>query len=147
VKKTMNLSQQPWVINTHREVNDIRDNLLDISGGDIKESFFILDAKKMNNYDGLYDEFSKVLRFPEYFGRNLNALDECLADLEWLDLNAYIIFIKHSKEFLIEEKKEDVEVLVKIFNKVGEEWSLPVRLGEEWDRDPVPFHVIMQRND
>jgi len=143
----MNLSQQPWVINTHREVNDIRDNLLDISGGDIKESFFILDAKKMNNYDGLYDEFSKVLRFPEYFGRNLNALDECLADLEWLDLNAYIIFIKHSKEFLIEEKKEDVEVLVKIFNKVGEEWSLPVRLGEEWDRDPVPFHVIMQRND
>ena len=147
MKKTMNLSQQPWVINTHREVNDIRDNLLDISGGDIKESFFILDAKKMNNYDGLYDEFSKVLRFPEYFGRNLNALDECLADLEWLDLNAYIIFIKHSKEFLIEEKKEDVEVLVKIFNKVGEEWSLPVRLGEEWDRDPVPFHVIMQRND
>lgn len=34
--------------------------------------------------DALLDALSAALRFPDYFGRNWNALDECICDLSWL---------------------------------------------------------------
>ena len=35
--------------------------------------------------DAVLDALAESLQFPDYFGRNWNALDECLCDLEWLD--------------------------------------------------------------
>jgi RNAse (barnase) inhibitor barstar len=34
--------------------------------------------------DALFDALSSGLSFPEYFGRNFDALEECLRDLAWL---------------------------------------------------------------
>lgn len=42
---------------------------------------YILDGSKMATLDGAYAEIASKLSFPDYFGRNLDALEECLQDL------------------------------------------------------------------
>lgn len=41
-----------------------------------------LSGRRMTDLGGVYDEASAALQFPEYFGRNLDAFDECLRDLD-----------------------------------------------------------------
>lgn len=42
---------------------------------------YVLDGNNMTTLEAAYDEFEQVLALPDYFGRNLDALEECLADL------------------------------------------------------------------
>ena len=41
----------------------------------------ILDGRKMTAFDDLHDYLKKVMRFPAYYGRNLDALADCLSEL------------------------------------------------------------------
>jgi len=134
----------PWIISTSMGVNDFIKETLDIHGDSIKKNLLILDGSKMHNYEEAYDEFSNIMSFPKYFGRNLNALDECLADLEWLGLDLYIIFIINSDEVLKYEVEGAFDGLMEIFVNAAKEFSMPVDLGETWDRGAIPFHVILQ---
>ena len=40
----------------------------------------ILDGRKMVAFDDLHDYLKKVMRFPSYYGRNLDALADCLSE-------------------------------------------------------------------
>ena len=40
-----------------------------------------LDGTRMRTLDGVYDQCAAALQFPEWFGRNLDAFDECLRDV------------------------------------------------------------------
>ena len=41
---------------------------------------YTLEAKNFNTVELFYDEITRVLSFPEYFGRNLDALYDVLSD-------------------------------------------------------------------
>jgi len=49
------------------------------------------------------------MHFPDYFGSNWDALDECLADLDWLDLPGYVLLIDSGQLILCEESEELLE--------------------------------------
>jgi RNAse (barnase) inhibitor barstar len=38
----------------------------------------------LDGRDALFDALTRALRLPDYFGRNWDALDECLRDLGWI---------------------------------------------------------------
>jgi len=105
-----------------------------------------LDASVMTNLEGLYREIVSVLKFPDYFGDNLDALDECINDLKWLPANSYLLVIKNSECLLKEEPDSILEGFLSILYDAGKEWAKPVKLGEYWDREAVPFHTILEFN-
>jgi RNAse (barnase) inhibitor barstar len=131
---------QPWVVKTIGNIEFLIDRLQEQIG---EENLFILNGLNMKTYNDLYDEFANVLKFPDYFGRNLNALDECINDLEWLNNNIIIIVVANSNFVLCEENDAGCETIIEIFENAGSEWSKPVESGEQWDRDALPFHAVI----
>lgn len=78
-------------------------------------------GKKMNSPAALFNEFAAALQFPCYFGDNWNAFDECIADLEWLAGDAYVIAIVDAGAVLRDEPAE-LEVFFRIMRSVAREW-------------------------
>jgi len=48
----------------------------------------------ISSKEHLLEELSNRLRFPDYFGSNWDALEECIRDLSWLPVGP--IVLKHS---------------------------------------------------
>lgn len=42
----------------------------------------VLDGKKIKNKEMLHDALATSLHFPDWYGRNLDALYDCLTDLQ-----------------------------------------------------------------
>ena len=43
---------------------------------------YTIDGTRFNGVETFYDEISRICSFPDYFGRNLDALYDCLVDME-----------------------------------------------------------------
>lgn len=41
-----------------------------------------IDLAEVTSPDQLHDLFAKAFQFPEYYGRNWDAFDECIRDIE-----------------------------------------------------------------
>lgn len=75
-----------------------------------------------------------ALRFPDYFGMNWDALDECLRDLEWLPGSGCVLFVL-SAERLWHENSIGAGRLVMAWLSAAELWSeqgVPFRLAFVW---------------
>ena len=49
----------------------------------------IIHGDRIRSWDMLYQKIGADLRFPEWFGRNLDALYDCLTDLDDAQLTIY----------------------------------------------------------
>ena len=61
-----------------------------------------------------YQSLQQQLDIPDYFGNNLDALDEVLSDLDWLDEKYVKIIIANISKLLskeIDRKKDFLEVM------------------------------------
>ncbi|HEX5544102.1 MAG TPA: barstar family protein [Nitrospira sp.] len=96
-----------------------------------------IQGKKCRTPSGLFGEFARALAFPDYFGHNWDALEECLADLEWLPAKGYILLITDTQAVL-PESEEDYDTLLEILDDAGEAWSK----GQTADGRRAPFHVV-----
>ena len=96
-----------------------------------------IQGKKCRTPSGLFGEFARVLDFPDYFGHNWDALEECLADLEWLPAKGYILLITDTQAVL-PEAEEEYETLLEILDDAGEAWSK----GQTADGRCAPFHTV-----
>jgi RNAse (barnase) inhibitor barstar len=45
---------------------------------------------------GLLRAIARALRFPDYFGYNWDALEDCLTDLDWLDARGTLLILSHA---------------------------------------------------
>jgi len=52
---------------------------------------FDVDCAPAGDKRGLLRELARALRFPDYFGYNWDALEDCLTDLGWLDARGTVL--------------------------------------------------------
>lgn len=76
--------------------------------------FVFIDGRCCAHLRDCYATLQEQLSLPDYFGHNLDALDEMLADLEWIEEEEVKIIISHADLLLINEpliKQDFLEVL------------------------------------
>jgi hypothetical protein len=100
-------------------------------------------GRKMHQKPGLFDEFAAALQFPDYFGENWAAFDECLSDLEWLPREAGYVLVVTEPAEVLQESPADFEILVQVLGSTVMEWATAKEAGAWWDRPPVPFNVVL----
>jgi RNAse (barnase) inhibitor barstar len=97
----------------------------------------VVNGKKCRTPAGLFSEFARALEFPDYFGHNWDALEECLADLEWLPAKGYVVLVTDA-HCVIPDDEEEYETLLEVLDDAGESWSK----GQTGDGRRAPFHVL-----
>ena len=101
----------------------------------------ILRGERCPNERRLFKEWAAVLQFPDYFGNNWDALQECLADLEWLPAPGYVLIITNV-DALLRGQDRAFQILLEILDTVSKEWATPVPPDVWWTRPAIPFRVV-----
>ena len=76
-------------------------------------------SSNIKSKEDLLDYFSEKLKFPDYFGKNWDALYDCLVDLSWIKEKKIIIL--HDEINFIETN--DLTIYLKILCDVINKWS------------------------
>ena len=144
-KKILCNITEPWIIPIEIDKDNFEQQLNEFKSDTTNQNLiFLLNGNKMKNVNSLFNEFAIVLQFPSYFGKNWNAFDECINDLDWFYGENYIIVINEAQNILINDKIEEIEIFFKICKNSCIEWSKPLDLDEEWGRSGKPFHFLLQ---
>jgi len=66
-----------------------------------------LDVVEIDAQRELFERMARALDFPDWFGGNWDALNDCLTDLEWLSTQSgYVLVFEDGSEFVIRHKSE-----------------------------------------
>lgn len=74
----------------------------------------ILDAKYLGEKNSAHEYLKKVFGFPEYYGKNLDALYDCLSEMS--NLHIHIIHVEEAGDYYekvlsVFEDLEDAEII------------------------------------
>lgn len=71
--------------------------------------------------DALIDRVSAVLSFPEWFGRNWDAVADCLGDLSWQPTPDFVLTLEKSEELRTYAGNE-FSIAIEILTAVATTW-------------------------
>lgn len=74
----------------------------------------VIDGSKARTLRGFYSRITEVLHFPDYFGRNLDALLDCLCSLDNIDSQEVVLQIRHAEKFLSRENPAQKEAAFEV---------------------------------
>jgi RNAse (barnase) inhibitor barstar len=97
----------------------------------------VIRGSKCRSTAGLFTEVAEALEFPDYFGHNWDALEECLADLEWLPGKGYVLCFSNA-ESILPDDEEEFATFLEVMSDAGELWAS----GQAGQR-PRPFHAVL----
>ncbi len=100
----------------------------------------LLRGAKCRSTAGLFTEFAHAMDFPDYFGHNWDALEECLADLEWLPGKGYVLLFTDADQILPHDEDEFATFL-EVMSDAGEAWGSG-QAGTQ-GRRARPFHAVL----
>lgn len=85
----------------------------------------VLDCATMENLDGFYDDFSKAFKFPDYFSRNLDSLDEIVNDEDLIGERKICVQFLSSQKFLSEESERNRRCVIDLLSEMKNIWNKP----------------------
>ena len=81
----------------------------------------------------LFEEFARALDFPSYFGKNWDALEDCLTDLEWLSAEAFVVIVTNA-DMVLPSDAAEWKTCAAVLSGAAAHW----RSAEE----SASFHVL-----
>ena len=82
----------------------------------------LIDGKNCSTTNKLFREFAEKFSFPNYFGKNWAAFNECLNDLEWLEADEYVLIITNF-EHLLAKKPNERDIFLEILKSTMYQWT------------------------
>lgn len=101
----------------------------------------VIPGRKCRSTETLFTEIAEALEFPDYFGHNWDALEECLTDLEWLPGRGYVLLFTDA-ELILSDEEDEFATFLEVLNDAGEAWASG-EAGPQGDRDAKPFHSLL----
>lgn len=112
---------------------DVRDReSLVEAGGTLQFAVLPIDLRGCADADAAMREIAETLRFPEWFGGNLDALADCLGDLSWLPAEGYVLVLEHSGDWRAQDP-DTMGAVLEILNDTATRWA----------QDRVPFWAFL----
>lgn len=98
--------------------------------------FVHVQGSEVRNKESFLHAFSRALAFPEYFGNNWDAFEECINDLSWLEFRSIIIFFS------------DVDAFAQFSNKDFDvAMSMLIGASNYWKTHGRPLHIFVTWRD
>lgn len=143
-RQVLQSTSPPWLHTALPDSSEEEDLASSVRGFADSWVVAMLHGANMTTFAGLFNEFSNVLKFPAYFGRNFNALYDCLTDLAWLPAKGYTLLLSEVTLILSQEAPADFVAFLKLLQRACESWNRAEQTGEPWDRPAIAFHVVFQ---
>ena len=108
----------------------------------------VIRGVKCETLDALFNEVGAALQFPDYFGENWDALDECITDLEWMPAEWYLIHVDQV-ECVLPDDPADFRIFLRILLDAGRAWQDPAMRGmADFPEAPrIPFNTILSGSE
>lgn len=82
---------------------------------------FKVDLTRVSDKQGLLEAIGRDMAFPEWFGRNWDALADCLNDLGWRPGEGYLVLLEHC-DLLHESAANELATALRIFQDASNSW-------------------------
>jgi RNAse (barnase) inhibitor barstar len=94
---------------------------------------FTIDGSAILGKASLLAACASILSFPDYFGDNWDALEECLTDLNWLDGRGVVLVFEQIAPFIRHNHGD---------------WAIACEILQDaatyWRTQAVPFFVLLR---
>lgn len=87
-----------------------------------KFAFFHIEGRNIARKEQLLNHVATALHFPSHFGDNWDALEDCLADMDWVDAPGYVIYYDHI-DGLLAAHPDQFETFVEICRDAVGSWK------------------------
>jgi hypothetical protein len=107
-----------------------------------------VDIGHVHDKQGFTGLVAKALAFPDWFGGNWDAFEDCLSDLSWHPAPGFVLLLEHGKHFGAGHKQEfvtAVEVLdgaAECWREQGKPFWAIVSGPEGWKTDLPAFPLV-----
>lgn len=81
--------------------------------------------------DQLFSAIASAMQFPDYFGCNWDALDECLCDMDWIPSEGYLLILRNSTKGWSQNPY--------VLGRFVTTW---LEASEYWAKEKIPFHLV-----
>jgi RNAse (barnase) inhibitor barstar len=78
-----------------------------VRGSRLSYARIVISAK-----DSLFQDMARALAFPDWFGGNWDALEDCLTDFSWREAHGYVLAIEGFRTLPDAELGEMIDVLI-----------------------------------
>lgn len=82
---------------------------------------FSVDLQRASNVPGFIKAFQRDLRFPDWFGGNLDALNDCLTDLSWHPAPGYVIVLTAAER--LQATPTSFAALNEVLSSAADHWQ------------------------
>jgi len=81
-----------------------------------------IDLTRVSDKERLLGQFASALAFPQWFGGNWDALEDCLTDLSWRPADRHVLLIEGFQS-LRARRPDDFGVLLDVIASSAQYWS------------------------